>query len=88
MHRFDDPNTPAPGAADQTAARVRELEAENARLRAQVEQLQADRELDRQELEWYHALGLPLTEAEMLERAKAGPTISNVIAECEREYRK
>ncbi len=68
--------------------RVRELEAENRALRADIEQLRQSTEIDRQELEWYHSLGLPLTETEMLEQARTGPSISDVIADCEREFGK
>ena len=59
--------------------RIRELEEENQKLRAELDETT-------QALEWHQSLGLPLTEAEMLERARTGPTISDVIAECEREF--
>jgi hypothetical protein len=86
MNRLDDPSANPNGAADPTASRLRALEAENAELRAKIEKLEADRQLDRDELTWYHSLGLPESEAEMLERVRTGPSISDVLAECEREF--
>jgi multidrug resistance efflux pump len=66
--------------------RARELENENRQLRAKMAQMEADWDLDRQSLEWYRQLGMPVSEVEMLERAKTGPSISDVLAECEREF--
>ena len=89
MTKHDDNGTPSAGGSMQTREaleqRVRELEAENQRLRAQMAQMEEEWDLDRQALESYHQMGMPESEAEMLERAKSGPTISDVLAECERE---
>lgn len=90
MTRFDENGAPDGGEPQRDARdeRIRELEDENRKLRAELAKLREDAELDRQELEWFHSLGLPLTEAEMLEQARTGPSISDVIAECERELGK
>ena len=89
MTKHDDNGTPSAGGSMPTREaleqRVRELEAENQRLRAQMAQMEEEWDLDRQALESYHQMGMPESEAEMLERAKSGPTISDVLAECERE---
>lgn len=89
MNKHDENGTPPEGDGESThealARRVRELEDENRQLRAKMAQMEADWDLDRQALESYHVLGMPVSEAEMLERAKTGPSISDVLAECERE---
>ena len=89
MTKHDDNGKPSAGGSMQTREaleqRVRELEAENQRLRAQMAQMEEEWDVDRQALESYHQMGMPESEAEMLERAKSGPTISDVLAECERE---
>jgi hypothetical protein len=66
--------------------RVRELENENRHLRATLQQVEAEWQIDRDALAWYERLGMPESEAEMLERVRTGPTISDVMAECEREF--
>ena len=66
--------------------RVRDLEAENAQLRAKMQKMELDWEMDRDALEWYRSEGLPTSEAEMLQRK--GPTISEVLAECEQRFGK
>ena len=90
MNKHDENSTPTDGASetprDVLERRVRELEEENRQLLARMAQMESDWDLDRQALESYHVLGLPTSEAEMLERAKTGPSISDVIAECDREF--
>ena len=90
MARFEENGTPAAGdgppSREVLEQRVRELEDENRQLRAKMAQMEADWDLDRQSLEWYHQLGMPVSEAEMLGRAKSGPSISDVLAECDREF--
>jgi hypothetical protein len=68
--------------------RIRELEDENRQLRSRMAQMESDWDLDRQSLEWYYSLGLPQSEAEMLEQVRTGPSISDVLAECERVFGK
>ena len=88
MKKHDEIGTPPDGGGPTREAleqRVRELEEENRQLRAKMEQVEADWDLDRQSLEWYYSLGLPQSEAEMLDQIKTGPSISDVLAECERE---
>jgi septation ring formation regulator EzrA len=88
MKRFDENGSPPDEGGvpnrDGLEGRIRELEAENAQLRAKLEQVHEQWDLDRQALEWYHAQGLPKTEAEVLEGK--GHTISEVLAECDREF--
>lgn len=89
MRKHDESGAPAEAGGtptrDSLEQRVRELEAENHQLRSKMAQMEADWDIDRQALETYHVMGMPESEAEMLERAKSGPTISDVLAECERE---
>lgn len=90
MMKHDENGTPSDGGGDRPREdlerRIRDLEEENRQLRAQMAQMEEDWDLDRQALESYHVLGMPKSEAEMLERAKIGPSISDVIAECDREF--
>jgi hypothetical protein len=89
MKRFDEPNSPAGSSEpsrDALESRIRELEAEVTLLHAKMNQMQLDFELDRQALEWYRAHGMPTSEVEMIERAKSGPSISDVIAEFDRGH--
>jgi hypothetical protein len=90
MNKHDENGTPPDGGAVPTREaleqRVREVEEENRQLRAKMAQMEEDWDLDRQSLESYHQLGMPTSEAEMLERAKTGPSITDVITECEREF--
>jgi hypothetical protein len=90
MKKHDENGTPSEGggemAREALEQRVRELEEENRQLRAQMVRMEADWDLDRQSLEWYYSLGLPQSEAEMLEQVRTGPSISDVLAECEREF--
>ena len=92
MNRFEENGLGASGAAEPTRTaldqRIRDLEEENRQLRTDLDTSRHDAEFARKELDWYHVLGLPVSETEMLERAKTGPTISDVIAECEREFGK
>ena len=92
MKKHDENGAPPEGGGDLTREaleqRVRDLEEENRQLRAKMDQMEADWDLDRQSLEWYYSLGLPQSEAEMLEQVKTGPSISDVLAECEREFGK
>jgi hypothetical protein len=89
MNKHDENGVAPDGSGEPTREalehRVRELEDENRQLRAKMAQMEAEWDLDRQALESYRELGMPVSEAEMLERAKNGPTISDVLAECERE---
>jgi hypothetical protein len=66
--------------------RVRELENENRQLQARLEYVETEWEIARDALAWYEYPGMPASEAEMLERVKTGPTISDVLADCEREF--
>jgi hypothetical protein len=89
MNRFEDPNVDSSGGSpsrESLEARIRELEAENAELRAKMLRMESEREDDRYALEWYRSEGLPTSETEMLQRQ--GPTISEVLADCEREFGK
>ena len=89
MKRLEDSGTPSGGGEMSREAleqRVRELEEENRQLQAKMAKMESDWDLDRQALESYHQLGMPLTEEEMLERARTGPTLGDVLAECEREF--
>jgi len=82
MKRFDEPNSSSGGSEptrEELAAKLLRLEAENARLRADADRWEHDRDA----LAWYRSEGLPSSEKEFLERK--GPSISDVIAECERE---
>ena len=92
MKKHDEDGAPPAGGGESSREalerRVRELEEENRQLRATMAQMEADWDLDRQSLEWYYSLGLPQSEAEMLEQVKTGPSISDVLAECEREFGK
>jgi hypothetical protein len=89
MTKHDENGAPQEGSGtlsrEALEQRIRDLEDENRQLRAKMAQMEADWDIDRQALESYHQMGLPESEAEMLERAKSGPTISDVLAECERE---
>ncbi len=89
MTKHDENGTPSDGdgtlSREALKHRVRELENENQQLRAKMAQMEEEWDIDRQALESYHQMGMPESEAEMLERAKSGPTISDVLAECERE---
>jgi len=67
-------------------SRIRELEVENQRLQARLQHVEAEWEIDRDALAWHEYLCLPESEAEMLEQVRTGPTLSDVIAECEREF--
>ncbi|HKA06807.1 MAG TPA: hypothetical protein VKD71_06080 [Gemmataceae bacterium] len=89
MNRFDEPNANSDSSTPSREAletRIRELEAENAELRTKMQKMESEWEDDRYALEWYRSEGLPKSEAEMLERK--GPTISEILAECEREFGK
>ena len=89
MKKHDENGTPPEGGDELTRdaleQRVRELDEENRQLRGKMAQMEADWEMDREALESYRQLGMPKSEAEMLDRAKSGPSISDVLAECERE---
>jgi len=89
MNRFEESNVNSGGSEpsrDALEARIRELENENAQLRAKMQRMESEWEIDRNALEWHRSEGLPTSESEMLERK--GPTISEVLSECEREFRK
>ncbi|MBO0697219.1 MAG: hypothetical protein J2P46_02380 [Zavarzinella sp.] len=90
MTRLEENGTPVAGngplSREALEQRVRELEHENRELRARLQQVEAEWEIDRDALEWYERVGMPESEAEMLERVRTGPTISDVMAECEREF--
>jgi hypothetical protein len=88
MNRFEEPNANSGGDSfrESLEARIRELESENAQLKAKMQKMESDWEIDRDALQWYRSEGLPASEAEMLQRN--GPTISDVLAECEREFGK
>jgi hypothetical protein len=90
MTRLEENGTPVRGDASPSPEaleqRVRELEEENRQLRARLQQVEAEWEIDRDALTWYERLGMPASEAEMLERVRTGPTLSDVMAECEREF--
>jgi hypothetical protein len=89
MNRFEESSVNSGGSEpsrDALEARIRELENENAQLRAKMQQMESEWEDDRYALDWYRSEGLPKSEAEMLGRK--GPTISDVLAECEREFGK
>ena len=92
MMRFDEkaatPNSNGQWSREALEAQVRALENDNQRLQAELQQAKESADINLQELEWYYSLGLPSTESEMLERARTGPTIRDVLAECERECRR
>jgi hypothetical protein len=89
MRRLDENGSAADGAGEPTRealeARVRDLEEENRHLWARIEKIEQEWDLDRQSLEWYYSLGMPQTEAEMLEQARTGLSIGDVLAECDPE---
>ena len=89
MKKHNENGTPPEGGGESSPEalerRVRELEEENRQLRARLQFVEAEWEIARDALAWYEHLGMPESEAEMLERVKTGPTISDVLAECERE---
>jgi len=89
MTTHDENVTPSDGGAEPTREaleqRVGELEEENRQLRARLQYVEGEWEIASDALAWYEHLGMPQSEAEMLERVKTGPTISDVLAECERE---
>lgn len=89
MKKHDDNGTPLAGGGEQGEAlerRVQELEEENRQLRARLQYVETEWEIARDALAWHENLGLPQSEAEMLEQVRTGPTISDVLAECEREF--
>jgi hypothetical protein len=92
MTKHDENGTPQEGgetfSREALEQRIRELEDENRQLRSKMAQMEADWDVDRQSLEWYYSLGLPQSEAEMLEQIRTGPSISDVLADCEREFGK
>lgn len=82
MNRFDEPTSSSGGSEptrEELASKILRLETENAKLRADADRWQVDRDA----LAWYRSEGLPASEIEFLE--KMGPSTSDVIAECERE---
>jgi hypothetical protein len=82
----DEPSEPTREALER---RIRLLEEENRRLQSDLEASRREGEIARDALEWYDCLGLPLSEQEMLETMKTGGrSISDVLAECEREFGK
>jgi hypothetical protein len=68
-------------------AQIRELQAENAELRAKMQKMESEWEIDRDALEWHRSAGLPES-AEEAANPKNAFTLSEVLAECEREFGK
>jgi len=90
MNRFEDANPPSAdgdSARDALEARIRELEGENAQLRAKMDQMRTEWELDRDALEWYRSEGLPQSAEEAI-NPKNAFTLREVLAEFEREFGK
>ena len=90
MIRFDENGIPLGGGSESPRAaleaRIRDLEVENRQLRAKVEKMEQDWDLDRQSLEWYYSMGLPVADAQIVEGARTERSISEVMAECEGEF--
>jgi hypothetical protein len=89
MNRFEEPDVNSGSgepSREALVARIRELQSENAELRSKMQEIESEWQDDRHALDWYRSEGLPTSEAEMLQRK--GPTISDVLAECEREFGK
>jgi hypothetical protein len=90
MHRLDEDGSSSGGAGEPTREalerRIRELEQENRTLKADLRQARDAWRMDRQELEAYYSIGFPVTEEELLNRIKSGPTLREVLDELKREY--
>jgi hypothetical protein len=90
MMRREESGPPAEGGGEPSREaleqRVRELEAENGQLRARLQYVETELEIATDALAWHEHLAMPASEAEMLERAKNGPTLGDLIAECQREF--
>jgi len=90
MNRFEESNVDTGGgdpSREAMEARIRELQTENAELRAKMQKLESDYQVDRDALEWYHSLGLPATEEEA-RNPKNAYTLRQILDECEREFGK
>ena len=90
MNRFDEPNVNAGSgepSREALEARIRELQAENAELRAKMQKMESDYQIDRDALEWYDSHGLPETEEEA-RNPKNAFSLRQILDECEREFGK
>lgn len=94
MSNFDEPELPtgdednpgdeaAPAPAEQ---RLRDAERENARLQAQLADLRAKYEQEREIWESFALAEMPRDEAEFLRLAATGLTLSDLIDELELQY--
>lgn len=92
MMRRDESGPPLGGGGEVSREaleqRVRELEREVGRLQAELAEARAQAQEQRDELYFYHWLGMPMTEEEFREGMKNGPSLSDLIAECGREFGK
>jgi hypothetical protein len=90
MKRFEEPNTnPLSGEPSREAleAQIRELQAENAELRAKMQKMESDYQINRDVVDWYDSLGLPETEEEA-RNPKNAFSLRQILDECEREFGK
>jgi hypothetical protein len=90
MNRFEESSVNSGGSEpsrDALEARIRELENENAQLRAKMQRMESEWEIDRDALEWHRSAGLPES-AEEAANPKNAFTLREVLAECEREFGK
>ncbi|MBX9584075.1 MAG: hypothetical protein K2X87_27565 [Gemmataceae bacterium] len=97
MTHLDETGTPAgdgenrgvngnPPAAD-GPSRLQELERENARLRAELAEVRAKHQLDRDLLLDYMLEGMPRTEEEFHRAVREGPTFGQLLDELIPQYR-
>ena len=90
MHRLEDDGPGSGGSGEPSREalerRIRELEQENRTLKADLRQTHDAWRIDRQELEAFYSIGFPVTEEELLNRIKSGPTLRQVLDELKREY--
>jgi len=90
MNRFDEANANGGGgepSREALDARIRDLQAENAELRAKMQKMESDFQIDRDALERYHSLGLPES-AEEARNPKNAFSLRQILDECEREFGK
>ncbi len=73
------------GKHEATAARIAELEAENARLRTELAESRRLQELDRECLVAHIMDDLPKSEAEFLQLMGEGPTLKELLKELQFE---
>ena len=90
MKKHDENGTPGGAEGEPTREalekRIRELEQENGKLRADLRQTHEAWRIDRQELQAFYSIGFPATEEELMARIKEGPTLREVLDDLKREH--